>query len=257
MKFNRIIIRPYSSECGGARVIVKVFNDLGISAKRVYSKNYWPEKDDFILNWGASYAPDWAYLIKNQPILNHWSVVGSSINKIKSFQNFKLAEIQTPEWTTNLSTAMKWSNNGHWVCCRTTTTGYDGAGLILAKTPNQIISSPLYTLFQETNREYRAYIFKGELIDLLYKYPSEKIHSDVIRTETNGWEFGRHNIEIASPQIANLARRAIAANGLDFGGIDIIQGNYGLAVLETNSEPGIGLITARRFTQAIRKETGL
>lgn len=261
MKFNRIIIRPYSSDCGGARDIVKVLNDQGIDSKRVYSKetSYVPEPGDFIVNWGASYPPDWAGRItKHNIFLNHWAAVANSISKVKSFQNFKGAGIPTPDWTLSQREALGWAEKGNWVVVRTTERGYDGAGLILAKKPAQIEWAPLYTKFiPDAVREYRAYIFKGDLIDLLYKYAPEKVKSDVIRTESNGWEYGRSSAMITKG-ITTLARRAIEANEMDFGGVDIIEDKNGdYYALETNSEPGIGLITANKFAAAIRKEAGL
>jgi glutathione synthase/RimK-type ligase-like ATP-grasp enzyme len=107
--------------------------------------------------------------------------------------------------------------------------------------------------------EYRAYIFKGELIDLLYKYAQENVKSDVIRTETNGWEYGRKAVpSVHQKHMEKLAANCIAANGMDFGGVDIIQTDDDeFYALETNSEPGIGKITAQRFANAFRKEAGL
>lgn len=260
MKYNRIIIRPYSAECGGARDIVKILNDMGVSSKRVYSKEdkYQPEEGDFIVNWGASYPPDWAHLLKKSNVfLNHWNSIYSSISKIRSFQNFKRQGVSTPEWTLDRRQADVWIKT-EWVCCRTMENSYDGKGLVLAKKPSELVWAPLYTLFiDDTVREYRAYIFKGELIDLLYKYRTNQVKDDVIRTETNGWDYGRSSYYI-NKKIADVARSAIEANGMDFGGVDIIEdqkGNY--FVLETNSEPGIGLITATRFANAIRKEARL
>lgn len=261
MKFNRIIIRPYSSECGGARDIVKLLNENGIPSKRVYSKesSYIPEPGDFIVNWGASYPPDWAHhLTKNNAFLNHWSAVANSVSKIRSFQNFKKAGVPTPDWTLSQREALDWVGEGHVVCIRATERGYDGAGLTLATKKSEVIWAPLYTKFiPDTVREYRAYIFKGELIDLLYKYAPAKVKNDVIRTETNGWEYGRSSGMITKG-MTKVAQRAIEANEMDFGGVDIIEdakGNY--YALETNSEPGIGMITAQRFANAIRKEAGL
>lgn len=261
--FNRIIIRPYSSQCGGARDIVKILKAEGIDAHRVYSKreDFIPEPHDFIVNWGASYPPEWAGdLKKSNRFLNHWDAVGNSVSKIKSFENFKEHGVPTPKWTTKAETALKWSEDGYWVCVRTTIHGYDGAGLVLAKKPSDVFMwAPLYTKFVEDSvREYRAYIFDGALIDLLYKYkPETGVKDSVIRTESNGWEYGR-SAAMITDEIIEVARRAIAANKMDFGGVDIIEDNKGkLYALETNSEPGIGKITAQRFAKAIREAAGL
>lgn len=261
MKFDRIIIRPYSSECGGARDIVKILTEQGIPSKRVYSKleNYEPQPGDFILNWGASYPPDWSHLLtKKNAFLNHWNSVGNSVSKIRSFHNFKKAKVPTPDWTQSHEEAMRWIKDG-WVCVRQTERGYDGKGLILAKKASDVEYAPLYTKFMpDTINEYRAYIFKGEMIDLLYKYAPEGAKHPLIRTETNGWEYGRSSMTgKLAKEIGVIAAAAIAANDMDFGGVDIMHGNYGLVVLETNSEPGIGKITAQRFANAIRKEAGL
>lgn len=261
MKFNRVIIRPYSPECGGARDIVKVLNEQGVESKRVFSKetSYTPEPGDLIVNWGASYPPDWGHLLtKKNVLLNHWVAVGNSVSKIKSFQNFRAAGVPTPEWTLSQQEALEWVGDGHQVCVRATERGYDGAGLTIAKNKGAVVWAPLYTKFiPGTVREYRAYIFKGELIDLLYKYALSAVKSNVIRTEANGWEYGRNSGYITK-KMTDVARRAIEANEMDFGGVDIIEdekGNY--FALETNSEPGIGKITAQRFANAIRKEAGL
>lgn len=259
--FNRIIIRPYSSECGGARDIVKLLTEQGIEAKRVYSKieNFTPEPGDFIVNWGASYPPEWQYLMhKSNVFLNHWTAVANSVSKTRSFENFKAEGVPHPKFTTERNKALEWSKDGKVVCVRQLESSYDGKGLILAKKPDQIEWAPLYTQFVEDSvREYRAYIVKGKLIDLLYKYAPAGVKSDVIRTETNGWEYGRSSAMI-TPEITEVARLAIAANKMDFGGVDIIEDNKGkLFALETNSEPGIGLITAQKFAKAFRELAGL
>jgi glutathione synthase/RimK-type ligase-like ATP-grasp enzyme len=263
MKFDRIIIRPYSTECGGARDIVKLLNEMGVPSKRVYSKetSYQPQPGDFIINWGAGYPADWQHLLTEKNVfLNSPISVANSVSKVRSFHNFEKEEIPTPEWTTSQRKAQEWAKEGHTVVIRETDRGYDGAGLKLATKGSEIAWAPLYTKFiPNTKMEFRAYIFKGELIDLLYKYAPLKVKSDFIRTETNGWEYGRKAVPTSHRAVMEgLAAKCIAANGMDFGGVDIIQtDNDEFYALETNSEPGIGKITAQRFANAFRKEAGL
>lgn len=260
MAFKRILLRPYSVECGGARRIVEILNDMGIESKRIYSKErFAPEPGDFIVNWGASYPPDWVHaLTSKNKVFNHWSAVGNSVSKLYSFRNFKANGIPTPDWTENQGKALVWLEQGYDVCARTEVHSYDGKGLVLLRAKKgDLVWAPLYTKFIESDEEFRVYVVKGEFIDGLYKYPKADSKSDIIRTETNGWEYGRAPEKITK-KMKEIAVAAIEANGMDFGGVDIIKDLSGdLFVLETNSEPGIGHITAKRFADAFRREAGL
>lgn len=249
MEVKRFIVFPWAMDSEPAKRLAEI-----LGALRVYGhKNYEPRKGDFIIDWGRSDAPSWADEAKAKgcPVLNHWTNIKKSVDKVRSFEHFGKAKVQTVPWTTDQDVAKQWLKEGEWVCCRTSTTGYDGAGLVLAKKLNQIVWAPLYTKYIPSKREFRAYVFRDKIIQVFEKLPDTGAKPD-IRTDSNGWyyEWTEHHDLDKTPAI-----EAIKSLGLDFGGVDLVQSTEDkkLYVLETNTAPDIYKHTARQFADEIRK----
>lgn len=249
---KKIVIFPYKMTSESAKLLA-----ADLDAKRVYSdRDYSPGPDDLIVNWGSGHVPSWGRAAEQKSmILNHWHDVDKSINKITSFAKFRLAKVSTPDWTRNHSEALEWAADGEWVCCRTQVEGMDGSGLVLAKRKQDVIQSSLYTKYIKIAHEYRVYVFGDTIIDVLEKrrdseaLAAGKVNPD-IRTEANHWVFCRSNVHY--PMNDQGPIKAVAALGLHFAGVDVVMDQQGKTyILETNTAPGIGGATVKKFSASL------
>lgn len=256
MKAERIVVYPYKMASESSELLADALDTF-----RVYpDRKYVPRPGDVIVNWGNGHRPIWANHIDGKvKLLNHWDKICLSVNKIDSFTLFKKHGVQTPRWTRSAEVANEWLEDGHWVCCRQEVEGMDGSGLVLAKTPKELVPAKLYTRFIPQEKEFRVYIFDGKMIDVLEKrrdaeaLKAGKVDEN-IRTETNNWVFCRTGVH-PPKDCEQVASEAIKALGLTFGGVDVIQSKKDgkTYVLETNTAPGIGGTTVTRFVEAIKK----
>lgn len=245
---QRFIVYPWAMDSLPAKRLAE-----SLGALRVYGhKDYVPRKGDFIIDWGRSDRPSWAADADDLDctILNRWTAIKKSVDKSRSFVEFKDHGVRTVPWTDSQKKALSWLENGEWVCCRTITDGYDGKGLVLAKKPDQLQWAPLYTKYIPSLREFRVYVFRDKVIEFFEKVPDDVVKCKEIRTDSNGWCYewaDNYGIDM-KPAIA-----AIKALGLDFGGVDMILSKEDgkTYVLETNTAPDIYKHTARKFAEEI------
>lgn len=259
MKFKRVILFPYSFGSDGAKRVAAELTVREVPNLRVRADgDYHPKDGDFIVGWGAGHPGSWFRECSKVACeyINKPDAICRSVDKITAFTRFKREGVQTPPWTQSEAKALEWSKSGEWVCVRTRTEGMDGAGLILATKPSQLQWAPLYTQFIPNEREFRVYVFDGKVIDTLEKKADDEATNQFIRTESNHYIYLRQGSNI--PGLGKLAIAATKALDLTFAGIDIIMDKKGECyVLETNTAPGIGQITARRIAEAIRGMAGL
>lgn len=253
--FKRFVVYPYKMGSEAGKLIAHTLGALRVFPDR----EYLPKPGDFIINWGNGNKPKWAWGIdKAAGILNRWDKVDNSINKLDTFNLLKKAGVNTVPWTTSFDKASGWAEADKWVCCRQQIEGKDGEGLVLAKGPGAVMHSPLYTQYVPIAKEFRAYVVRDKLIQVLDKrrdtelLAQGKVNEDV-RTESNGWVFCQYGFH-PPVGIEKLAIGAIKALGLDFGGVDIVQGKDSkLYVLETNTAPGVGHGTAKLFAEQFKE----
>jgi glutathione synthase/RimK-type ligase-like ATP-grasp enzyme len=260
MKYKRIILFPYSIGSAGAKAVAANLTTMEVECLRVYGdRNYSPKDGDFIMGWGSGHLPEWLPEVKKVDctFINTPDQVNRSIDKRVAFRLFKENGVPTPRWSLKQEEAVKWSKDGHWICVRQSVEGMDGRGLILAKKPEEIAWAQLYTQYIPNEREFRIYVFDGKVIDVLEKKPDDDATDQYIRTESNHYIYIRpHHTSL--PGLKEAAIAATEAIGLTFAGIDLVYGDDGKPyVLETNTAPGIGQITARRIAEAIKEYAGL
>lgn len=256
-------IFPYNMGSESAKQLAEV-----LQVKRVRSDgNFVPKHFMHVLNWGNSENPDWierAYA-RSVPILNKPSAVNIAANKLSTFRQLHAAGIPIPEFTTVQSTAQDWLNSGATVMERHILRGNSGDGIRIVNlddedVENYLTHAPLYTKFINKTAEFRVHVFRGEVIDIVQK---KKVTTDR-RTETfckyissthRGWVFARQNI-LDTPELRNIAIRAVSALGLDFGAVDIVYLDNRYYVLEVNTSPGLAGTTLVRYANAIRRYMG-
>lgn len=268
-------IYPYKV---GSQSVRSLKTALNAKVIRLEGSTYRHRIGHTIINWGNSRVPHW--LSSTTPILNHPDIVRRASNKLDTLEYLTEAGVRTVDYTTDVSVAQDWVENGSKVFVRHTLTGHSGDGIEVIESDrdsheltdiaNQLYSlgydtlgeiveeriespmvpdAPLYTLGVTNAGEYRVHVFNGEVI--LYQKKSRRIDEDGnvvtpegeeadIRNLDTNWVYRTGNLRRLE-RIEQLAIDAIDALGLDFGAVDIIKDTEGTVyVLEVNSAPGLG-----------------
>ncbi len=88
--------------------------------------------------------------------------------------------------------------------------------------------------------EFRIHVFGGLSIRAGIKRPREAGHHPWIRTYTAGWKIDYSTGKKIKDSRRVMAKRAVAALGLDFGAVDIgVTDRDQMVVLEVNTAPGL------------------
>ena len=122
----------------------------------------------------------------------------------------------------------------------------------------RIVDAPLYTKYIKKADEYRIHVFDGRVIDVQQKrkrrsIPNEEIDYQ-IRNTAGGWVYCRDNVDCPT-SCNDLAIRAVAALGLDFGAVDIGYNRHDKSpcVYEVNTAPGLEGTTLTKYREAIER----
>lgn len=208
-----------------------------------------------IVNWGkGDLAPKYAAC----RVINKPSAICTAVNKLDTFNALRTANVPTPEWTTTKSVARQWLADRIKVCARTQLEGKDGSGLVLVGPTDGwsapvLPDAPLYTKFTPARNEYRINVCNDRTVGVQLKVPTATNANSDIKTGGNGYGF-RLLAEGEIPHgIRPVARDAIRALGLDFGGVDLIVGVDGRAyVLEVNTAPELTPAMVTAYANALR-----
>jgi hypothetical protein len=92
-----------------------------------------------------------------------------------------------------------------------------------------------------SSTEYRVWVFRDKNLGVYEKvlaHPEKKRRGSINRNHGQGWGF---QLRTGLPEaIREVAKKALKAVDLDFGGVDILKGDDGkYYVLEVNSAPGV------------------
>ena len=222
-----------------------------IGALRVYpDRGYRYRPSHLVINWGNSVLPRW----DSSRVLNQPSFVSRASNKLKTFLEFRNADVPHPEFTTNIEEAQSWIEQGKTVYCRKYLQSKGGNGIIVARTIEELVPAPLYTVGITNVAEYRVHVFNGEVIDVVMKARrrGESPNPD-IKNHAQGWIFIRGGVEV-SPEVRNAATEAVRCLHLDFGAVDVCINEEGQPfVFEVNTAPGLEGTTLEKYKDAIRR----
>lgn len=228
---------------------------------------YVPKIGHKVINWGSGRAPNWLQQAgqRGVTVLNKIEATNTASNKLLAFQALAANGIAIPKFTTDMGTARGWLRAGDTVVERHELRGNSGAGIRIVnlddnEMPNDLTTAPLYTKFIPKTAEFRVHVFRGEVIDYIEK---KKVLADrrpanfnkYISSINCGWVFSRTDVR-DMPEVRQIAIRAVAALGLDFGAVDIVYCDGLPYVLEVNTAPGLSGTTLVKYANAFRRYMG-
>jgi len=231
---------------GGCRDLANALTEkLGYKVWRTKAFNVPFDGRTLWVNWGStSEIP-----INRAEILNHPEAVYTATSKVRTFQALQ-GKVAIPEWNTNHPEAAGW----HTGMARSDGE-HGGAGITIVNNGEPWPVADFYVQYIPPIYECRVHVMNGTIIDY-----TEKGRKDgdkavgaalMIRSHSNGWIFLRQGRE-CSGDVADAAKAAVAALGLNFGAVDIVKSRLDGQpyVLEVNTAPGLEGTTLERYVEA-------
>lgn len=214
-----------------------------------------------IINWGVSKAPE------DLPYINHPKAIALACNKVKCFRTLEDKGVPTVPYSLNKNDVISWFDDQALfdfhdvkVFCRTLVSSSQGKGIVIAKSKDELVDAPLYTLWIHDCSEYRVHAALGRVLIQKKKRLSEASReargitdiNPLIKNTDNGWVFSTL-FEVSQEGrdiLSDIGIQAVSALGLDFGAVDILFNKDTLAiyVLEVNTAPGLSDITLEFYT---------
>lgn len=238
----------------GCLALRNALRNAGVDAKRIKvdSTNYQPKADHLVLNWGNSRVPQFWENTRAGIQTNSVLGVATAANKLRAFEVLAPANIKIPTYYTRKQDALQEILADAKIFCRTKLTGHSGAGIVIARTPDELVDAPLYTKAIDNGGEWRVHVFRNlhnnelQVIDIVKKRRRTElmeqeggINAD-IRNLAGGWVYCHNNVSLPD-SVLDMAKQAIDILGLDFGAVDIIRKKRtdDYYVLEVNTAPGL------------------
>ena len=167
--------------------------------------------------------------------------------------------VPTPIWTTHPQEAELWINDGYQLYARTKLTSKGGEGIVIVSGHddlNQLGYCPLFTRQFPTHREFRVHVVFGQVLHVLEKKKRRGTNPDpLIRSHQRNWVFCQNDLAPIPDIVSTTALAAVAALGLDFGGVDLAIDRYEQpAVFEVNTAPGLEGTSLLKYTEAFRNQ---
>jgi glutathione synthase/RimK-type ligase-like ATP-grasp enzyme len=241
---------PYMAGSAGAKALAAA---LGIKRLRRTA----PEiniKGATVINWGCSNI---GRVLKNAAIINKPAAVKKATNKLEAFKAMQ-GTTSVPSWTESREEALQWLVDGCIVVVRHKLSGHSGEGIEIVEKGAELPDAPLYTKYIPKKNEYRIHVNNGVAFFVQKKVRNKGIEDEKInwqvRNHVNGFVFS--HVNVAAPECAQQeAIKAVAALGLDFGAVDIIQHAVkggGWYVLEVNTACGLSGKTVDKYVEQFR-----
>src|SRR5690606_34035850 len=159
-------------------------------------------------------------------------------------------EVQAVPYTTTLESAKLWfeKDPNCKVVCRTIINSFQGKGIVIASSPEELVEAELYTLYIPKQWELRVHVVNNKVIKLQQKrrLSEDKLKerginkaNKLIRSYNNGYIFSskisKDLDELIIQTVFLEAIKAVNSLGLNFGAVDIIvTKDKKVMVLEVN-----------------------
>lgn len=228
------LINAYKVQSKSAKALAK---QMGVVLNNEYLTLMKGAEGINVINWG-----DGDFNVPNMnkcKVFNKPEAIRIAVNKMKTFDKLDAADVPTPDWTTNKDVVQSWLQHHFTVVARTRLEGRDGEGIVLVKPGDSIPDAKIYTKFIPNCTEYRVNVAFDKTMGVQKKVPVPgATHNHMIKTTGGG--YGLHLLsESEIPHgLRPVAKAAVKALGLDFGGVDMIRTTNGqVYVLEVNTAP--------------------
>jgi tetrahydromethanopterin:alpha-L-glutamate ligase len=199
--------------------------------------------------------------IANIPVMNSPTAIRNAANKFFSFYLFKQAQLPIPHTvvTSDLGVALKTTKEfGNAVA--KPIFGSQGKGIVKLENAQPELKSKLATLLKERGVLYLQQFVHNPGRDIRVFVVGEEALGAIYRISQTG-SFISNLSQGGTPLKCDLTEemRALAVNaakavGADFAGVDLIEGDEGLLVLEVNATPsgkGIKVVCGIDVTERI------
>jgi hypothetical protein len=261
-----VLCRSKRSNRNWSAWIERQLNKIGLRAYRVTPNavpRHRPERVRMVINYGVSTLPIWWDRLPDDcVIMNHPDQVAVSCDKVRMMQTFEdLCPDKCLEFCNLRGDAQHYIDEGKTVVSRTLTRSHSGRGIVLSP-PDPLPDARLYTVLKRKRglREYRVFLWEGELIDVVQKKRKtlakllefctpqvartwwDKRERQVIRTWDNGWAFCHKGMDIPPDDhvFGEIARKA--SEIITWGCVDVLVNQYDTDewyMVETNTAPGL------------------
>ena len=239
-------VYPYKPGSRGAKALSEAVE--GKVLKHVGSK-YKPRAGDVVVNWGASDCPDFA------PATTLNRNVARASCKLATFQMLEVVGVDIPPFATSEQEVCD-KDFKFPVVCRTKLRGHSGDGIVIANNPEELVQAPLYTQYVKKKDEYRVQVLGGKAFFIQRKARKLDVENPdwQVRNLAGGFVFVEEGAVVAPKAVIDNAVRAVAALGLDFGGVDVIwnEAEEKAYVLEINCACGLEQRSAEKYAEALR-----
>ena len=239
-------IYPFRYECDNA---IMLRNRLKGQRIKLQDSQYKYKKGDVIVNWGNSKCPSYP------TIVNHPRSVGFAVDKLVAFDILRNSHLPTVSITRNRAVAQMWLEQNFLVLGRSKIKGNNGQGIEFFDGKN-CPNAKFYTKYLQDCNEYRVNVYKNEIISVRVKERDPKLpkEDNPIRSGNNGYFF--KPAKTVQEPVVEVAKEAIAALGLDFGGVDVLETINNVYILEINTAPELQGPAMDKLAEFIKKDYG-
>lgn len=248
----RTRIVPYKKGSQSAKALAEALGGLRL---RTEGSKFRPRADDLLINWGSGQQHP---RLVGAKVLNPPEKVRIVSNKLTFFKTLgeRDPEVIPPFWTDRGDIP----SDVYPVVCRTVLNGHSGDGIVIANSEEELVPAPLYTQYIKKKDEYRVHVGStNRIISVQRKARKREVPDDdvnwMVRNHKNGFVFVRGGVN-PPETVIDVAKRAIAVTGLDFGAVDVVyhERSNRAYVLEVNSAPGIEGSTVQDYVKYFMKE---
>lgn len=214
-----ILIMPYHRNSESAGLLKQAFRANGLVARIRTGATPWKAKRRHrLISWGHPSPPAGAINFNAH----------RAGNKLHAFNVMQAAGVPVPEYTTDADTAREWET-----ALSRTLRGQSGSGIVVGVDT----SKPLFVRYYAKLAEYRVHVIAGNAVYVQRKRRKNNAPRSKIWNKSAGYVFSvRHD---CPAYVIDSGIAAVAALGLDFGAVDVMQYRDAPLVLEVNTAPGL------------------